>query len=180
MTAMMIDIETAGNRAGCAIASIGACRFETRGNTIGDTFHIHVSLEDCQRRGLAIDAGTFLWWLRQDGDARNALIDGQFDAAPLVTALFELAAFIDDTGPEPEIWCNGASFDFPILAAAYHAAHIDLPWKFWQERDLRTLKGLNKGARIERAGIHHNALDDAIHQARLVQHILTFNADMDA
>ena len=42
------------------------------------------------------------------------------------------------------------------------------------------LLGRHKGLRIERTGTHHNALDDAIYQARLVQHILNSNPDMDA
>ena len=59
--------------------------------------------------------------------------------------------------------------ELPGCAAAGGKA----PWTFWQERDLRTLKGLSPDLRIERSGTHHNALDDALHQARLVQHILT-------
>ena len=77
-------------------------------------------------------------------------------------------------------WCNGASFDFPILATAYRLVKKPLPWEFWKERDLRTLKGLNPDLRVERDGVHHNALDDARHQARLVQHILQFNPDLDS
>ncbi len=171
MTALMIDIETAGNRPTSAIASIGACRFDPHGASIGDIFHVHVSLANGQRHGLTLDADTFLWWLGRKSNARRDLIAGQADAAPLVTALEALADFISGSGPEPEIWCNGNSFDLPILANACHAVGLPLPWKFWQERDLRTLIALNKGIRIERAGIHHNALDDAIYQALLVQHI---------
>lgn len=179
-TAISIDLETISTHPNAAIASIGACRFDPRGDWIGDTFHIHVSLINCQHHGLAIDAGTVLWWLGQSDDARNTLIAGQQDAAPLMTALDALNEFIDGTGTEPEIWVNGASFDFPILASAYRTFGWTIPWNFWQERDLRTLKALNKGARIERTGTHHNALDDACHQARLIQHILTFNPDLDA
>ena len=37
-----------------AIASIGAVWFEPRGGRLGNTFHLHVDLEDCQRHGLTI------------------------------------------------------------------------------------------------------------------------------
>ena len=178
--AISIDIETLSTRADAAIASIGACRFDPHGDWIGDIFHVHVSLTNCQRHGLAIDAGTVLWWLNQGDDARRTLIAGQEDAAPLITALDAFADFIRGSGAEPDIWVNGASFDLPILAHAYRVTGMPTPWHFWQERDLRTLKALNKGARIERAGIHHTALDDAVHQARLIQHILTFNPDLDS
>lgn len=178
-TAISIDIETMSTAPNAAIASIGACRFaiggDGIGDWIGDTFHVHVSLASCQRHGLAIDAGTVLWWLGQDDNARSALIGGQQDAAPLVTALEALANFIeatDDGGPEkPTIWANGASFDLPILASAYRAVGMPLPWKYWNERDLRTLKALRQKCRIAHAGIAHHALDDAVHQARLIQAI---------
>jgi DNA polymerase III epsilon subunit-like protein len=178
--AISIDLETASTRANAAIASIGAVRFDPRGNWLGDTLHIHVSLRNCQHHGLAIDADTFIWWLMQGEDARVALFAGQTDAAPLITALEALGDFIENTGEAPEIWVNGASFDLPILASAYRAADLRQPWRYWQERDLRTIKALNQGARLERQGTHHNALDDACHQARLIQHILAFNPDMDA
>lgn len=174
MSAIMIDLETMDNRPTAAIASIGAVWFEPSGSWIGRTFNMHVDLVDCQRHGLTIGADTVLWWLYQSEEAIASLRNGQDCAAPLVTALDAFDAFVDFDDPEfGEVWCNGASFDFPILANAFRAAGGKAPWKFWQERDLRTLKGLSPDLRIERSGTHHNALDDALHQARLVQHILT-------
>lgn len=178
--AISIDIETLSTRHDAAIASIGAVRFDPHSDWIGTALHIHVNLANCQRHGLFIDAGTVLWWLNQGDDARRTLISGQEDAAPLITALDELTDFVHGTGTEPALWVNGASFDLPILTNAYRAIAMPLPWHFWQERDLRTLKALNKGQRIERTGIHHSALDDAVHQARLIQHIFNANPDMDA
>lgn len=173
LTAVMIDIETLDNQPTAAIASIGAVWFDPHGTRIGDTFHLHVDLEDCQRHGLTIGADTVLWWLKQSGDAQAALGNGQLDAAPLATALEALHAFIaaDEDGPD-EIWCNGASFDFPILANAYARIGWKTPWPFWRERDLRTLKGLYPEKRIERHAMAHHALNDATHQARLVQHLM--------
>lgn len=180
--AVMVDLETMSQRPTAAIASIGACLFDPHSDWIGPCFHIHVSLENCLRHGLSIDASTILWWMERDDDARHTLVVGQIDAAPLITALEAFTAFCHSGRIyiEPEIWCNGNSFDLPILANAYHAIGAETPWHYWNERDLRTLKGINKGARLERTGTHHNALDDALHQARLVQHILQYNPDMDA
>lgn len=181
MQAVMIDIETLDNTTTAAIASIGAVWFEPRGGRLGNTFHMHVDLADCQRHGLTIGADTVLWWLKQSGDAQAALGNGQRAAAPLVTALEALHAFIVGLdSATPEIWCNGASFDLPILANAYRAIGWKAPWPFRRERDLRTLKGLHPEQRLDRTGIAHHAIDDAIHQARLVQHILQTNPDTDA
>ena len=180
--ALMFDLETADNTSTSAIASIGAVLFDARSDWIGDTFHIHVSLENCQRHGLTIGASTFLWWLVQSDEARMTLSHGQLDPAPLVTALESFSAFGKPVfeNRAGQVWCNGASFDIPILANAYRAIGFEPPWRFYAECDLRTLKSLNKFLRIERTGTHHNALDDAINQARLVQHILQSNPDMDA
>lgn len=175
--ALMVDIETMGTRPTSAITSIGAVLFDPRSDWIGDTFTIHVSLENCLRNGLTVDASTITWWLNQDDAARLTLVRGQNDPAPLYTAM---AAFAEFFPAGAEIWCLGASYDLPILANAYHAVGQEPPWEYRNERCLRTLKGLNKGLRIERTGTHHNALDDAIYQARLVQHILQFNPDLDS
>lgn len=195
--AVMIDLETLGKAPGCAIASIGAVKFDPYSDWMGDIFHVHVDLKSCEASGLKIDADTVLWWLQQDVDARDVLINGQREAArssqqglsiswcpkkmcacaTLYTALDAFTGFYADS---EAIWCNGASFDYPILSAAYAAIRENAPWQFWQEHDLRTLKNLNKGARLARLGTHHSAMDDAIHQARLVQHILQYNPDMDA
>lgn len=179
--AISLDIETLSTRPNAAIASIGAVRFDPHSDWIGDTFHANVSLFNCQHHGLAIDTATVLWWLQQNDAARARLVAGQQDAMPLLTALEVLAEFIFATAAEPELWVNGASFDLPILASAYRAVDLPLPWNYWQERDLRTIKALNKGARIDRAeGIKHNALYDALYQAQSIRHILQFNPDMDA
>lgn len=187
-TAISLDIETMSTAPNAAIASIGACRFDLHGDGIGDwindTFHVHVSLPNCQRYGTAFDASTVLWWLAQGDEARQAMIAGQQDAAPLVTALEALADFIGATQTTSDedtqaIWANGASFDLPILANAYRCVGMPLPWKYWQERDLRTLKALFPECGISRiGGIPHSALDDAVFQARTIQSIAKANPEI--
>lgn len=178
--AIMFDLETMGTRPGDIILSIGACVFEPHSDWIGETLHLHIDADESELRGFKARMRTVRWWFEQDAEPRAALKEGQKNAVSPFAAIDGFCNFVNSAGNDPDVWCNGNSFDIPILAAYFDHFHLELPWQFWQERDLRTLKGLNKGARIERAGVHHNALDDAIHQAKLVQHILQFNADMDA
>ena len=180
--ALMFDIEALGIRPTSAIASIGAVIFDPHSDWIGQGFHIHVSLENCVRHGLTIDPSSVMWWLEREDSARHTLVTGQLDAAPLITALEAFSAFTrsEALGNEPDIWCNGNSYDMPILANAYYVIGQETPWAYFKERDLRTLKGMNRDLRIENTGTFHNALDDARNQARLVQHILQFNPDVDA
>jgi 3' exoribonuclease, RNase T-like len=187
--AISLDIETMATAYNAAISSIGACRFDLHGNGIGDwindTFHINVSLTNCQRHGLTFDASTVLWWMKQPDEARQALIAGQQDAAPLIAALEALADFIGATQTAsaedaPTIWANGASFDLPILANAYRVVGMPIPWRFWQERDLRTLKAIYGGCVISLTGIPHHALDDAVYQAHIIQAIAKANPEIFA
>lgn len=177
---IMIDLETLGTKPGSVISSIGACCFDPHGSWIGEQLHIHVDHVDSVKRGFNIEAETVAWWFAQGDTARQAITAGQAIAYPVVSALEKLGHFVRSNGSEPWIWCNGGSFDFPILAAYFAKFDKPLPWDYWQEMDLRTLKNLNKSLRLERQGTHHDALADAIHQARLVQHILQANPDMDA
>ena len=176
--ALMLDIETMSTASNAAISSIGAVLFDPHGDWLGDTFHVDVCLASCKAFGLDFDPATFIWWLGREEAARQAFVQGQAGAVPLDGAIYQLARFVPK---DTQVWCNGASFDFPILAAAYRAAGQTLPWHYWAEHDLRTLKNLNKDlSEVPRTGTYHHALDDAIYQARQVQHILQLNPDYDA
>jgi len=157
----MLDIETLGIEPGAAILSIGACTFDTDG--VGETFEVAVDLESCQDRGLEIDADTLQWWLTQDAPAREILTGG----AALPTALSELRHFLD-TNDYDELWANSPKFDCAHLEAAYDALEWPVPWEFYELRDVRTVTALPGAVELEHEGTEHDALDDAIHQAREV------------
>ena len=52
------------------------------------------------------------------------------------------------------------------------AYRIKPAWPYRNNRCYRTLKGLLPAIELERSGTHHNALDDAITQARHLQKIV--------
>jgi len=160
-TRVMIDIETLGIEPGAAICSIGACTFDTGG--VDETFELSVDLESCQERGLMIDADTLQWWLGQDDAAREILTGG----VPLATALSELRDFLD-TNDYDELWANSPKFDCAHLEAAYDALDWPTPWVFYELRDVRTVTALPGAVEIDQDGTEHDALDDAVHQAREV------------
>ena len=64
-------------------------------------------------------------------------------------------------------WSQG-SFDYNILENAYNACNLELPWKFWQVRDSRTLFdvfNINlKTLEVNDSGHSHNSLNDAYKQ----------------
>lgn len=193
MKNVMVDLETLGSRAGCAILSIGAVAFDP---VLG--VHLHnghyrvVTTESCVAAGLHIDQGTVDWWEKQSLEAQKVLVaagqDGEragsgtdlipgVGALPLGAALAEFNTYLTKFGEDVRVWGNGADFDNAVLASAYAAADVPLGWKFYNSRCYRTLKNLLPEIKVRRSGTHHNALDDAITQAehavRLLQELNT-------
>ena len=166
---IMLDLETFGSGSTAVIVSIGAVKFYPGHDDLLDSFYTAVSPSSCTRVGLKMDASTMLWWMAPErADARNQLLNGE--AVELPEALDGFAQWLGaKRGP---VWGNGAAFDNVILRNAYFAIGEEAPWPFWNDRCFRTLKALApKNLEPRRQGTHHNALDDAIHQAKWLQAI---------
>jgi hypothetical protein len=167
---VMLDLETWGTGAGCAIRSVGAVVFCPETGKLGTEFYCNVDDESCVQAGLVKDAGTVAWWARQSKQAQDSLLT---DPIPLVDTLALFTSFWQGIGGE-YLWSQGANFDEPIMSAAYKAVNKRAPWKFHNSRDTRTAYHFGRRANtfnefaFKRAGTYHNALDDARHQAMLV------------
>ena len=168
MAEVMLDLETIGMPPNGAVLSIGAVRFDfDDSNDIWDEFYANIDLKSCAVAGLSMDPDTIMWWFRQNEEARASLLSAK---RPLLDVLTDFGGWIS---PDDKIWGNGPDFDNVLLANAYRSIGLPVPWKHWNNRCLRTLRGLanlnkdNDG--LQRQGIHHNALDDARHQVRIVR-----------
>ena len=163
---VMIDIETLSTRPDALILTIAAVKFQRGGKKTrdGEKFYVRVCPESCRQKGLHIDAATQMWWENQCEEARyEALLNT--DRIPLVQALDRLSAFIGSTDI---VWANSPSFDCVILENAYSVCGKLAPWKFWNLRDLRTLKDL-AGIKYHSVQNNHNALEDCYNQIDLAQ-----------
>jgi hypothetical protein len=154
----MLDLETLGQAPGSVIVAIGAVKFGD-GATHAE-FYQRVDPQSCVNLGMKIDAPTVLWWLGQPDAARQEIIKS---GSNLTDALMAFADWVGDA--DAEVWGNGAGFDNVLLADAYDRAHFVRPWKFWNDRCYRTVKGMYPHVAMDRRGTHHNALDDAKSQA---------------
>lgn len=161
MQDVMLDLETFGNRPGSVIVSIGAVKMDLERGLVGEGFYRAIDLADAQSQGLTMDAATVKWWLGQSDEARSAICN-PVEPVRLGWALADFTNFIGD---DARVWGNGADFDNAMLAAAYAACKADPPWRHYNSRCYRTMKSLFPDVKLERAGTHHNALDDAISQA---------------
>lgn len=177
MRDVMIDLETMGQGPDAAIVAIGAVEFSREARELGAEFYVNVDLASAQRAGGVIDADTVIWWLKQSEEARAALVRGSI--YDLANALASFSIFLQrrcDLG-NVRIWGNGSDFDNVILANSYRRLSLPTPWKFWNNRCYRTWKNEHPDVRLERAGTHHNALDDARSQAL---HMLQVRLDLPA
>jgi hypothetical protein len=170
----MIDIETLSTQQDAAILSIGACQFDMETGNIGETFTRHIALDDNPLRG-HISADTVKWWLKQDEQARMAIADSK-NMRKLASCLFDLREFIPKN-KEIKVWSNGSTFDLVIVRNALDRHGMMTPWKYWQERDTRTLvdiaeriTGINVSKTATFIGVKHDALSDAIHQSGYISH----------
>lgn len=175
---LMVDLETMGNKSNAPIVSIGAVFFNPNTGNTGAEFYTAVSLESSMLLGGVPDAGTIIWWLKQSPEARSAIAIA--DTITLIDALELFSDFISensDAGSDVQVWGNGASFDNVILRSSYDRADIECPWKFWNDRDVRTMTELGKAIGINPRydipfdGDMHNALSDARHQVKYVSAI---------
>lgn len=169
MSHIMLDLETLGTAPGCIILSIGAVVFSAKYG-LGAEFDRVISTKSCVEAGLVSESDTVAWWARQEPNARAVLEQARCAAAwDLRRTLGDFSNFIAAQGGKVDarIWGNGSDFDNAILAHAYKAVDLPLPWKFYRNRCYRTLKSCAPALEAEdRKGVHHNALDDAKHQAR--------------
>ncbi|EGE0714873.1 exonuclease, partial [Escherichia coli] len=173
---LMIDLETMGTNTNAPIVVIGAVFFDPQTGEIGPVFYIVISLTDAMNTGAAPDGGTIKWWLKQSSEARAAILT---DQVKLKDALSRFREFINEYSDEKfvQVWGNGATFDNAILRTSYERLDIPCPWRYHNDRDVRTIVELGKtidfdaGTVIPFEGVRHNALDDARHQAKYVSAI---------
>ncbi|HGT5938224.1 TPA: 3'-5' exoribonuclease [Escherichia coli] len=170
---LMIDLETMGKNPDAPIISIGAIFFDPQTGDMGPEFSKTIDLETA---GGVIDRDTIKWWLKQSREAQSAIMT---DEIPLDDALLQLREFIDENSGEffVQVWGNGANFDNTILCRSYERQRIPCPWRYYNDRDVRTIVelgnsiGFDVRMAIPFEGVRHNALDDARHQAKYVSAI---------
>jgi hypothetical protein len=171
---LMIDIETLGKKPGCSVLSIGVVVFDLQSDEIYDQLYVEINRASSREFRLKEDRDTLEWWSKQGEEAQALLArcntldnsETMADAINLLTNFLSKHSY--------DIWANSPSFDLAILAHLYDLLFIDVPWPFYKERDCRTIVALGREFGIHAKkdvpfeGVAHNALDDALHQAKYV------------
>lgn len=164
----MIDLETLATTDDAAITQIGLVFFN-EGGPLEDVEHEWV-LDPTFQTDRRVDADTMRWHL--DDRLRIDQLKRSYSTLGKLPwrALEELVRTIVSHRPKL-IWAKSPSFDLRILAHAMREHRIaDLPWGFWQERDVRTAFDFLELATGEKPALKktHRAIDDAYEQAEWV------------
>lgn len=197
-THIMLDLETWGKTPGSDIRSIGAVVFDpVTGFVAGvdapalpsNRFYVacdNPQLDDptgndayVMKYPLIREPETVQWWSEQSPEAQAAFEN----PVDLWKALYSFRYWLWSLSPvgrfetsKPDetvrIWANDPQFDMSILEAAYRAVGLPHPWHYRAPRSFRTIVELSGMSRDDmqqfNTGTTHNALDDAISQAKIV------------
>lgn len=158
----MLDIETMGTKIGCQILTIACARFVPTTGIILNRFYKRIDVGDYLNYNYFVDEDTLKWWQQQDQKA----IDEAFNNKPRYLLKDVFTEFVNFF-PKDEriyIWSHGKEFDIPIVENVLNDLKLNIPWKFWDTRDTRTLydvMNINlKNISIESEFMKHHALYD--------------------
>ena len=158
---VVLDLETMSTDKQALVLSIGwaiikDCEIVSQGE-------VRPKMEAQADRHVSFD--TLRWWM----DGNKAEAQKHLASLPewdLDVALTYLDVSVDaiKQWPKVKVWGNSPNFDCDILAGLYRSAGKEVPWKFWQERDMRTLRDVSTTARHV-PKIAHTAMWDAVAEA---------------
>jgi exodeoxyribonuclease VIII len=138
---IMLDLETLGTRNNAVILAIGAMKFNRKDPQLQfenvsekDKFFRRIIPASCLEIGMCIEQETVNWWKKQDPQVQKEIFEGK--KIPLKEALQEFKTWFADS---QKIWSHGCNFDIAILEEAYKKCSIEIPWKYWDTRDTRTV-----------------------------------------
>lgn len=176
MKHLMLDLETLGTSNRAVIIQLGACVFDPDEPNIIPSWGTNVSIDSCLQAGGEVNGDTIMWWLGQSQEAR-ASVHAQPRFA-IAAALKNLTNFYTQHNCK-RIWSHGATFDIVIVKHYLNALNLQAPWKFYHERDTRTLIDIaeSHGFHPEKTTTAHMAKEDSIAQSLTCIRALTYIKD---
>jgi hypothetical protein len=156
---IVIDIETLGRRNDAAITQIGIAAADSKFELLSKSL-IQIDprvWNSCKR---TFSGETILWWLNQ----KNGPVVNNQTLYSYQQAMDVLDKILASCGKDIIIWTKG-TMDLFCIKDLYEHFDRELPWQFWQPRDIRTAKEFIKEWKTFENN-NHNALDDALNQLR--------------
>ena len=139
----MLDLETLSTRPNAVILVIAAIKFNRNNKEEKidrEYFYTRIKIDSCLEVGCIIEDETVEWWNKQDEKIRYESLENP----DRITLKEALEKFSEWYGNCTYIWGNGSSFDCTILNESFKRCKIQTPWKYYNERDLRTIMDIGK------------------------------------
>lgn len=170
MMNIMFDLETLGTSANSIILSLAAVKFEF-GSDKTEVYSVNIDPKTSKKYGMISNPATIQWWKEQKPEALKSLMINQIS---IEEALDGFTEFVGPKWKDMIFYCQGASFDYPILQWSYDATGRNAPWKYWNQRCARTILSLCDidMRTYPRVGTYHNAVDDCLTQIKALKEAL--------
>ena len=170
---IMIDLETLDTNPYCVILTIGAVRFDPKGQGVIERLELRPTIEDqTEIHNRIINEDTLRWWSEQSPEALEEAM-GDRDRMSFRDCMEVLYKFCWN---RRAVWSNGASFDVVACETGMRQTLTEypnpIPWPFYTVRDTRTLyeiAGVSLKDKKYGSKTTHKAVEDAEHQAIVVQ-----------
>lgn len=166
-TDIMVDIETTGLRPTCsAIIQIGAVPFNYDTMKIDTNNMFKASMVMPPNRYWTDNTQDF--WLRQNREVYDKIIS---EARRHTEVMEKFYAYCNERS-SMRFWCKGLSFEWPFLVSYFELINKEMPFAFWNAKDLRSFgAGLMGSAHwenpwVEPVGDAHDALSDCLTQIK--------------
>jgi hypothetical protein len=164
-TDLMIDIETLSNATNAHVVSVGLVWFDK--DHPDETLIPAGQFYPTEDQPLAkIDVGTVKFWLEQTPKAQRVITDERNrDSAMAVSFVVR-----DAVEQARRVWAKDPDFDCVILKTFMKNAGLIYQWPFWKNRSVRTILDIVPNVKdLPFEGVQHDALADAVYQARQMQ-----------
>lgn len=159
---IIIDIETLGRRNDAAITQVGLVIADKNFNIL-NKFLIQIDPKAWHTCNRTFTGETLLWWMQQKNTpVSNTSTHSVYSYKELIEKLKLIFRMYNTS--ETLVWTKG-SMDLFCIKDLFEYFDMELPWEFWQPRDIRTAKEfIEEWQTFENN--NHNALDDALNQLR--------------
>jgi hypothetical protein len=165
----MFDLETLGTSFDTMILTIAAIQFDPKTSIIRETFYEKIDIDSYKSYSdsFSFDGSTLSWWmLKPTEEARLEAFGGV--RKPLKEVIEKLQKWIKDFSLCPIVWSHGSIFDIAILSHTFKVLNVEVPWKFYDIRDTRTLYNIGnvnlKNIITKYSYPDHHAVGDCLKQ----------------
>lgn len=165
----MLDIETLGTKPNSPVLSAAVVFFNPR---TGQIFEQELFLFDPEQQpGREINFSTMKWWMGQTTKARAHW--SQADFPDIDDEIERFVKFCGTHGTQTKWWGNSPAFDQIIMESLLNDFDWFPPWKYWNWRDVRTIRHFLQDKTAPANNNAHNPISDCIAQIESVVRFYT-------